>query len=236
MEHFEQLHSGIRILQPERCFAMSTDSVLVANFLTLRARMKIADLGSGSGNIAFLLAGRRPDCHITGIELQADACAAALKSVALNQLEQRITMLQADLRQIRSILPPGQFDAAVSNPPYFPVGTGRLSERHAEARSEKNCNLEQLCAAAAWLVRTGGTFALVHRPERLCDLMVCLRQSGFEPKRMQFVRHDANAPVSLLLLESRRGGGPGLKLEPDLVLFTPQGTPTPAYQAIYHCE
>ena len=236
MEYFEQLHSGIRLLQPDGCFRMSTDSVLVSHFLTLKPGMQIADLGCGSGNIAFLLAGRRDDCSVTGFELQQIPYEAAVQNVRENSLEHRIRICQADLRQIRSLMPPCRFDAAVSNPPYFPAGSGKASasETLNIARSEQCCDLSQLCAAAAWLVKTGGSFALVHKPERLCDLMCALRAVGFEPKRLQLVRHHANADASLVLLESRRDGKPGLKLEQDLILFEADGTPTPDYRAIYH--
>ena len=153
MAYFEQLHSGIRILQPDDCFRMSTDSVLVANFLTLGHAMRIADLGCGSGNIAFLLAGRAPDCRITGLELQPLACQAAQESVRRNALAPRVEILQADLRQIRTILPQHSFDAAVANPPYFPQGSGQAaaSPLLAAARSEATCTLAQLLDAAAWL-------------------------------------------------------------------------------------
>ena len=232
MAYFEQLHSGIRILQPEDCFRMSTDSVLVANFLTLSRGIRIADLGCGSGNITFLLAGRAPDCRITGLELQPLAYQAAQESVRCNALAPRVEILQADLRQIRTILPQHSFDAAVANPPYFPQGSGQAaaSPLLAAARSEETCTLAQLLEAAAWLVKTGG------RPERLCDLLCGLRQAGFEPKRMRLVRHHAGAPVSLLLVESRRGGKPGLALEPDLLLFTPDGAPTAEYRQLYHLD
>lgn len=236
MEYFEQLHSGIRLLQPDGCFRMSTDSVLVSHFLTLRPGMHIADLGCGSGNIAFLLAGRRDDCTVTGFELQQAPYQAALQNIRDNDLSDRIRILQADLRQIRRITDPCRFDAAISNPPYFPIGSGKASASDLinVARSEQCCDLEQLCAAAAWLVKTGGSFALVHKPERLCDLMCSLRKVGFEPKRLRFVRHHAGAEVSLVLIESRRGGKPGLKTEQDLILFAPDGTPTPEYRDIYH--
>ena len=238
MAYFEQLHSGIRILQPDDCFRMSTDSVLVANFLTLGHAMRIADLGCGSGNIAFLLAGRAPDCRSTGLELQPLACQAAQESVRRNALAPRVEILQADLRQIRTILPQHSFDAAVANPPYFPQGSGQAaaSPLLAAARSEATCTLAQLLDAAAWLVKTGGRLALVYRPERLCDLLCGLRQAGFEPKRMRLVRHHAGAPVSLLLVESRRGGKPGLALEPDLLLFTPDGAPTAEYRQLYYLD
>ena len=126
----------------------------------------------------------------------------------------------------------------MANPPYFPQGSGQAaaSPLLAAARSEATCTLAQLLDAAAWLVKTGGRLALVYRPERLCDLLCGLRQAGFEPKRMRLVRHHAGAPVSLLLVESRRGGKPGLALEPDLLLFTPDGAPTAEYRQLYYLD
>ncbi len=232
MAYFEQLHSGIRILQPDDCFRMSTDSVLVANFLTLGHAMRIADLGCGSGNITFLLAGRAPDCRITGLELQPLACQAAQESVRRNALAPRVEILQADLRQIRTILPQHSFDAAVANPPYFPQGSGQGSRFTAACRRPVRGNLHPGAAAGRSSVArcsTGGRLALVYRPERLCDLLCGLRQAGLEPKRMRFVRHHAAVPVSAAG-RSRLGGNPGLALEPDLLLFSAYGAPTAEYR------
>ena len=236
MEYFETLGSGIRIRHPDGCFRMSTDSMLAADFLPLGPRDRVADLGCGSGNLAFLLAGREPEVRITGFELQTAAVQAAQSNVTENGLADRITIVQADLRRIREITPPGRFDAAVSNPPYFPVGSGRAAASEAMhlARSEKVCSLRELCQAAAWLVRTGGSFTLVHKPERLCDLVWELRQAGLEPKRLRLVRHHAEAAVSLALLDSRRGGRPGLHIDPDFILFDAAGQPTADYRRAYH--
>ena len=238
MDYFEQLHNGVRIFQPDACFKIGTDSILVADFLTLRPGVRVADLGSGTGNIAFLLTGRSDTCHITGIELQRPACDAAHKTIRFNALEDRVCIIQADLRQIRDHFPSGSFQAAVSNPPYFPSDSGKAAEDSAiaDARSERTCSLHDVCAAAAWLLRTGGNFALVHRPERLCDLMYELRSCGLEPKRMRFVRHNTQSRASLVLLESKRGGKPGLKLENDFILFEPDGRPSPEYRRVYHLD
>ena len=238
MDYFEQLHNGVRIFQPDACFKISTDSILAADFLTLRPGARVADLGSGTGNIAFLLTGRSDRCHVTGIELQESACDAARKTIAFNKLADRVCMVQADLRQIRDYFPSGSFHAAVSNPPYFPAGSGKTVEDAAlaDARSERTCSLHDVCAAAAWLLQTGGNFALVHRPERLCDLMYELRCCGLEPKRMRFVRHMAQSRASLVLIESKRGGRPGLKLENDFILFEPDGSPSAEYRRVYHMD
>ena len=122
----------------------------------------------------------------------------------------------------------------ISNPPYFPVGSGRISPAGAVERCELCLTLEQLCAAAAWLLPDGGRFALVHRPERLCDLIFQMRSHRIEPKRIRFARHTAASPLCLVLLEGRRGGRPGLSYEPDFIEFLPDGTETDAYRAAYH--
>ena len=102
------------------------------------------------------------------------------------------------------------------------------------ARSEETLPLAALCKAAAWLLPCGGRFALVHRPERLCDLFCALRENGLEPKRIRFVRHQERSPVCLVLVEARRGGRPGLTYLPDLIEFTPDGAETELYRAAYH--
>ncbi len=232
----ETLWNGIRMLQPERHFRLGTDAVLLADYLTLPRKARVADLGSGSGAIGLLLCGRSADCHVTGIEIQPEACALARDNIARNALEHRFCLLQGDLREIRDLLPASSFDCVVANPPYFPVGSGKLKENSAlaVARTEICCTLGDVCAAAGWLVRRGGTFALVHRPERLCDLLYQMRVNRLEPKRIRFVRHTPSAPVSLVLLEGRAGARPGLQFLPDLIQFTPDGAETAEYRAIYH--
>lgn len=228
----EELWNGIRMLQPERGFRLGTDSVLLAEFLTLPPGARVADLGAGCGTLGLLLCARDAACTVTGLELRQEACALAQENIALNRLQDRLNVLQGDVRE--PALPAGSFDCVISNPPYFPVGSGKVSEEAAVARTELCLSLDQLCAAAARLLPSGGRFALVHRPERLCDIFCALRGHGLEPKRIRFVRHTAASPVCLVLIESRRGGRPGLSYEPDFIEFHPDGTETDAYRAAYH--
>ncbi len=211
-------------------FPLGTDSVLLSNFISLRPGCRVADLGAGCGTLGLLLAGREPSCTVTGIELDEAAYAMGLENMALNPQVQ-LRLLQGDVRQIRRLLPAGSFDCVISNPPYFPVGSGKAANAY---RSELTLKLSELCEAAAWLLPSGGTFALVHRPERLCDLIWELRSHGIEPKRIRFVRHRAEAPVCLVLIEGRRGGKPGLTYMPDLIEFHSDGSETQAYRAAYH--
>ena len=143
--------------------------------------------------------------------------AAAVEAVALaesaagrNGLTGQLHFRLGDLRRIRELLPAGSFDLVVSNPPYFSLGSGGSG---GPARSEEHCALEELCAAAARLVRNGGRFALCHRPERLTDVVCILRASGLEPKRLKLVSHGPGHPPSLLLVEGVRQGKPGLTIE-----------------------
>ena len=229
----ETLWNGVRLLQPDGHFRLGTDSVACAAFANFPRDAKIADLGCGSGALALMLLANDPSFHITGIELQESAARTAEENARINGVN--FTVLHGDLRQIRSLLPAGSMDGCISNPPYFPVGSGQAAVGAlAQARSEETCSLAQLTDAAAWLLRTGGKFCLVHRPERLTDLIWELRSRNLEPKRLQFVRHSAQKPVSLVLLEARKGGKPGLSYEPELILHHPDGTPTGQSDCIYH--
>ena len=227
----ETLWNGVTLLQPEDQFRLGTDSVACAAFARFSHGAAVADLGCGSGAIALMLLASDPSLQVTGVELQPEAARLAQENAARSGLN--CTVLEGDLREIRSLLPAGSMDGVISNPPYFPVGSGPGGPR-AAARSEQTCTLAQLTQAAAWLLKFGGSFVLVHRPERLADLIWELRCRKLEPKRIRFVRHRPRSAVSLVLLEARKGGKPGLQYEPDLILFTETGEETPEYKTIYH--
>jgi len=231
----ETLWNHVTLTQPDAQFRLSTDSVACAWFARFRSRSQITDLGCGSGAIALMLLASDPTLIVTGIELQTDAAEAARQNAQANRLS--FTVLEGDLRSMQSLLPANSMDGVISNPPYFPVGSGKPAQgAFARARSEETCSLAQLCDAADWLLRWGGAFVLVHRPERLADLIWELRSRKMEPKRIRFVRHRPDSPVSLVLLEARKGGKPGLSYEPDLVLFDQNGNETAEYRQMYHKE
>ena len=231
--HIETLWNGYSLTQPDGRFRLSTDSVVCADFAAFPPNSHIADLGCGSGAIAMILLASDPTVRLTGIELEEEAAAAAQENA--RQCPERFCVLHGDLRQVKTLLPAGSMDGCISNPPYFPAGFGPEAQGPmGRARSESTLSLSQLTAAAAWLLKTGGRFVLVHRPERLADLMWELRNVGLEPKRIRFVRHKPGSPVSLVLLEARKGGHAGLIYEPDLVLFGADGAETEEYKRIYY--
>ena len=208
-----------------------TDSLLLAGFPRLKPGVRICDLGSGSGLLALLLLRREPSAHVTCVEIQPAFCALAEQNRAENGLEDRMAVRCADLRDTAALPPAGSFDLVISNPPYFPAGTGASapSPLRRSVREETSCTLEEVCRAAARLLRWGGTFCLVHRPERLADLCVCLRSEALEPKRLRLVQPGDRQAPSLVLLEGRLGGGRGVRVEPPLIL-RPSDTPSGAAQ------
>ena len=194
-------------------FPLGQDTLLLGRFATLRRGGRVCDLGCGAGALPLLLLARESSLDLSGVELDGEAAALARRNLAENGLSGVIRT--GDLRRVREQVPAGCFDLVVSNPPYVPAGSG---ESGGSARMELCCTLTQVCAAAAFLLKNGGRFALVHRPERLAGLMEALGQSGLEPKRLQMVQHDRDKPPAAVLVEAVRQGRPGLSVLPTLIL------------------
>ena len=186
--------------------------------------------------MGLLLLARDPSLSVTAVELQAAACALMERAVSENALAQRLRILHGDLREIRTLLPASSFRHLVCNPPYYPVGGGFAPENEAQAiaRTELCCTLADVCAAAGWLLKSGGCLWMVHLPGRLADLFGTLRAAGLEPKRLRLVCPRPNAAPSLILVKATRGGRPDLKWDKPLVLANEDGSPTEEYRQIYH--
>jgi len=213
--------------------------VLLAYFTKysqIKKMVRVADLGCGSGLIPVLLAWHDERLLIDGVEIRSDAIKAALENISLSGFSERISIIKGDIRNHRELLKAGYYDLTVSNPPYFTPGSGKLpaSEGSVVARTEVMCSLDDICKAAGYLTRWGGSFSLVHKPERLSYVFRALNSGGFEPKRLRFVQHFASSPPSLVLIESRRGGKPSLAVEAPLILKNDDGSDTEEYKRIYH--
>ena len=227
----ETLHNGFTLELCPGAFPLSTDSIALSDFVRLPKTAKVLDLGSGCGILGLLLCANRTDCAVTGIELNEDAHLQALKNISANALSARLTSICGDIADIPTLFKPGSFHCCVSNPPYF--SSGPQSKTVPFARRDDLCSLDALFTGAAWALRYGGDFFLVHRPERLAELLVCGSTHGLEAKRLCLLRHKSDGPISLILLQLRKGAKPGLIWE-EQSLRTPDGNPTEYFRQLYH--
>ena len=227
----EYLPNGYTLSLCEGSFPLSTDSMCLAHFAKLPKQSRVLDLGSGCGTLGLLLCSRDAQCHVTGLELSEIAHRKAVENIRRNGLDTRMESICADLRSVSDRFSPGSFDVCISNPPYF---TGGPASRNAPlARRDDCCSIAQLMDSAAWSLKFGGDFFLVHKPERLAELIAAASVRKLEAKRLCLVRHKENGPVALVLLAFRKGAKPGLQWE-EISLHHPDGTPTEEYLKIYH--
>lgn len=236
MEHWESLKvGGYRFVYDDGLFRPGTDTFLLSSLPRLKAGLRVCDLGCGTGLLGLLLMQRQDGLSVTGVDIQPEAINLASRCAEENGLTEHLRFLHADLRAVQSHFLTGSFDLVVCNPPYYPPQSGRMSEDAAirTARSEISCTLEDICYAASYLLRWGGSFCLVHKPERLTDVLDAMRRHGCEPKRLRLVSTRPESAPSLLLVEGRRGGKPGLSIEAPLILQTSNGNPTPEVETIY---
>ncbi len=204
----EYLDNGITLHTPPGTFPLGTDSLALRDFVKLPKGARVLDLGSGCGTLGLLLCAKDHGCTVTGIELTENAHMAALENIQRNKLEHRLSSICGDLRSLSDLISPGSFHCCVSNPPYF--SGGPASRSVPTARRDDTCSVQELFRAAAWSLRYGGDFFLVHKPERLAELCACAASVSLEPKRLRLIRHAPEKPVSLILLQCRKGGKPGL--------------------------
>ncbi len=213
-----------------------TDSVLLANFPSLRGVTRAADFGAGGGVLSLILAARAPALHIDLVELSGPAADVAERNVARNGLETRLRVLRRDLRSL-TLAQTGRYQLIVSNPPYYALGSGTApAASRQNARQESSCTLAELAESAARLLSDGGRLALVYPCERLSTALVTLTAARLEPKRLRLVQARVDKAPGLALIECRKGGRPGLRTEPALILKNPDGTDTAEVRRIYRME
>lgn len=212
--------SNLKIIQKKRGYRYSVDALLLAEFCQVHAGDKVIDLGTGSGIVALLLVEKCPTAQMVGLEIQPGLADVARRNVKLNSLEDKITILNEDVRKVRGIFPEDSFHQVVSNPPFLRTKTGRLSQSQekAVAKHELALELEDLVQAARHLLKEGGRFSLIYSCSRLTDLLFQLRGQKLEPKRLQFIHHRYDEPARLLLVEAVKGAGEELKILPPKIL------------------
>ena len=235
MEYCDTLYpSGLKLLFSDELVKPGTDSFLLSDFTKVRPGLRVCDLGAGIGLLGLLLLNRCSDLTVYNVELQDASVEMTKRNIEVNSLQEHMILHHGDLRTLRGVLPAGEMDLVISNPPYFRRDSGGKASGNIRqaAREENTCTIDDVCQAAAYLLRWGGTFSLVFRPERLVDLLCAMRQNGIEPKRIRFVEKRSGLPPILVLIEGRRGGNPGIIYEPPLVIYDTDGKESPEMDRI----
>ncbi|MBR5617566.1 MAG: methyltransferase [Oscillospiraceae bacterium] len=228
----EQLPNGYTLELAEGCFPLSTDSMLLAHFARLPRNAQVLDLGSGCGTLGLLLCAKDETCTVTGLEISEIAHRAAQENIRRNDLTSRMNSICADLRESFAASS-GTFHCCVSNPPYFSGGPANLATP--VARRDDCCSPAELFHTASRALRYGGDFFLVHKPEKLAQLIACGASVSLEAKNLTLIRHRDGGPIALILLQFRKGGKSGLQIH-EQSLFDIHGKPTAYYRDVYHIQ
>ncbi len=222
-ETLDQLMPGnLHLWQAKSGHRYSIDAVLLAGFICSIKYRCIADLGTGNGVLPLLLSHLTRAEAIYGFEIQHSMVQRARRNVELNGLENRVTIIEGDVRSIKKLHPCGSMDLVVSNPPYRSAFSGRIAPdgERALARHELAGTIEDFALAAGWLLRSGGVFSVVYLAERLSPLLAAMTQAGIEPKRLRLVHSTATSSARLVLLEGCKGGRPGIEVERPLIVYS----------------
>lgn len=214
------------IVQNTDMFNFSLDSVLLPNFATINTNVKnILDIGCGNAPIPLILS-TKTNANIIGVEIQKEVYELALKSVRINNLESRIKIINGDINEIYDSFETETFDIITCNPPFFKVSDGSNfndSDYKTIARHEIKLNLDQIFKISKKLLKNNGNIVMVHRPERLVDIIISMKKYNMEPKRIQFVYPKKDKDANILLIEGKKNGRPGIKIEPPIYTHDENG-------------
>lgn len=227
--------SHLQIIQDPGRFQFGMDAVLLSGFARAKAGDQVLDLGTGTGIIPILMTAKTSADHFTALEIQHESADMARRSVLLNHLEDRLDVVEGDIREADAIFAPASFDVITSNPPYMTFQHGLVNPNDAKAiaRHEILCGFEDLVRVTEKLLRPGGHFYLVHRPFRLAGIMTCLCSHHLEPKRMRLVYPYIDREPNMVLLDCVRGAKPQLTVEKPLIVYQAPGQYTDEIYDIY---
>lgn len=227
--------NGYRIIQNPASFCFGMDAVLLSGWARAGKGDRVLDLGTGTGIIPILMAAKTEASYLAGLEIQKESADMARRSVVLNDLCERVEIIEGDIRHASELWAPGSFDVVTSNPPYMKGSHGLKNPDlpKAIARHEILCSLEDVVREAARLLRPGGHFFLVHRPFRLAEIFAEMAEYHLEPKRMRLVYPFADREPNMVLIEGAKGGRPRMTVEKPLIVYRQPGVYTEEIYEIY---
>lgn len=230
-------YKGLKVVQNKDGFCFGIDSVLLSDFAKeIKKDANVLDLGTGTGIISILLCGKTKLKHITGIEIQKDVYDMAKKSIEINNLQNRFDIINEDIRNLSKIFPVNSFDAIVTNPPYKKENTGLKNESETQiiSRHEVMCNIEDIARISSKLLNSNCSIYIVHRPDRLIDIIETFRKYKLEPKILRLVYPNSKKEPNLVLIKATKGGKAFLKVEKPLIVYNNDGSYTDEVLKIYN--
>lgn len=232
--HLEPLGGGISIYVSKE-FVFGTDAVLLADFARPAPHNIACDLGTGCGIIPLLWMRERSPRTAVGVEIQKEAFELLDRSIEYNNIEERLSFVQGDLREIEKVLKCDGYDLVTCNPPYKQEGAGEVADKpqRSQARHELTCTITDAVHAANKLLKYGGRFCVCQRPERLCDVICAMRNEKIEPKRIRFVQQRTSTAPWLVLVEGKKGARSGIICEKTLLIESPDGEYSEEMRRIY---
>ena len=226
---------GYKIIQHKGRFCFGMDAVLLSDFADATEGQNVIDLGTGTGIIPILMEAKTKGRHFTGLEIQAESADMARRSIRYNGLEDKIDIVDGDIKEASLLFKKASFDVVTSNPPYMNNNHGLKNPElpKAIARHEVMCTLEDVVREAALLLKPGGKFYMVHRPHRLIEIIMTLKEYRLEPKRIRFVHPFVDREANMVLIEAARGGKTMVKVERPLIVYKDVGVYTEEILNIY---
>lgn len=231
----DDLQNGYYIYQPADGFRFGVDAVLLSEFSRIKPGESVLDMGTGTGIIPILLAAKTKGRHFTGLEIQEFSAAVAKESVLLNKLEERIDIVNGDIKEASKLFGNESFNVVVSNPPYMIADHGLRNDADEKyiARHEALCTFDDIAREASRVLISKGRFYLIHRPFRLAELFMTLKKYKLEPKRMRLVHSYVDKEPQMVLIEASKGGNSGIKIEKPLIIYEKGGEYTEELKEIY---
>lgn len=229
----------LKIIQNSQGFCFGIDAILLSDFAKdMKKSELVVDLCTGTGVIPILLAGKTEAKKIIGVEIQEECADMAKRSVALNNLENRVEIINVDLKLLKNVIPSATVDVVTVNPPYMKKGTGVINEKNAIiiSKHEVSCTLEDVIKEAARLLKFNGEFYMIHKSERIADVFCTMRKYKIEPKRVRFVYPQVDKPSNLVLVEGARSGKEFLKHEKPLIVYKENKEYTDEIYKIYNIK